>query len=180
MIYQPREDSYLLEKEVKKYSKGKKVLDMGCGEGIQSLAALNSGAREVLAVDTDKEAVAFARKKGINAIQSDLFSNIRIYKKSKKFDLIIFNPPYLPRDKREDAESALATTGGRHGDEIILKFLKQASNFLAKDGIILIVVSSLTPLVRIKKILHKNQMKNKVISSEKMFMETLELWKIWN
>jgi methylase of polypeptide subunit release factors len=46
---------------------------------------------------------------------------------------------------REDKESALATTGGKQGDELILKFLKQAQKHLTKKGIILLVLSSLTP-----------------------------------
>ena len=67
MIYHPAEDSYLLEKKVKKYAKGKNVLDIGSGSGIQAIAALESGASGVLAVDLDREAVKELGKKGINA-----------------------------------------------------------------------------------------------------------------
>jgi len=50
MIYEPKEDSYLLEGVVKNYSKGKKVLDMGCGSGILGDSALREGATSVLFV----------------------------------------------------------------------------------------------------------------------------------
>ena len=40
MIYQPSEDSYLLEKEVKKYSPKKSVLDIGSGSGIQAQSSI--------------------------------------------------------------------------------------------------------------------------------------------
>src|SRR3989344_6760674 len=139
MIYEPKEDSYLLEKEVQKYANGKKVLDMGSGSGIQAMAALEAGALSVLAVDVNWEVVGELKKKWIDAVLSDLFLGIG----EKKFDLIVFNPPYLPFDSREDKESALATTGGRRGDEIIIKFLKDAGKHLVDGGVVLLVVSSL-------------------------------------
>ena len=66
MIYEPAEDSFLLQKYVKKYAKGK-VLDMGTGSGIQAEAA-----KDVLAVDVNPECVEYVKKKGIRAIVSNL------------------------------------------------------------------------------------------------------------
>lgn len=173
MIYQPREDSFLLEKEVRKLSKGKSFLDMGAGSGIQSNAANSAGAKSVLAADINKEAVAALKRQGIPSVKSNLFSNIKC-----KFDVIAFNPPYLPEDEQEDKESRLATTGGKKGDEIIVKFLQQAKAHLNKHGIILLLLSSLTPRKKILILLKKQFQFHKVISSEKLFFETLEVWKI--
>ena len=173
MIYTPREDSFLLEKEVKKYAKGKSFLDMGAGSGIQAKAAKSAGAKSILCSDVNEEALKELKSRGFKTIKSNLFKNIK-----EKFDLIAFNPPYLPEDKREDKESALTTTGGKKGDEIIIKFLKDAKKHLAKDGTILLLVSSLTPKERILKILEKNSLKYKAISSQKFFFETLEVWEI--
>jgi len=59
MIYQPREDSYLLEKYVKKFAFGK-VLDVGTGSGIQAVSALrNNKTKDVLGVDVNKYAVKY-------------------------------------------------------------------------------------------------------------------------
>lgn len=173
MIYSPKEDSFLLEKQVKKYAKGRRVLDVGSGSGIQAEAALNAEAKSVLATDIDNDSIALLRKKGINCIKSDLFEKVK-----GKFDLIIFNPPYLPYDKREDVKSACATSGGKRGDEIIVKFLKSAPLFLEKKGIILLVVSSLTPLDKIEKIFQARKLKEEVVAEEKFFMEKIEVWKI--
>ncbi len=173
MIYEPKEDSYLLKKEVKRFSKGKKVLDLGSGSGIQALAALKSGAKDVLAADINKEAIIILKNKGLNALESDLFSKIK-----GKFDLIVFNPPYLPQDKREDSESKIITTGGKKGDEIILRFLKQVKKHLEKQGIILMVLSSLTPKKRILTLLDELSLKKESISKLNLFMEFLEVWKI--
>ncbi|MDP1695568.1 MAG: DUF2431 domain-containing protein [archaeon] len=173
MIYTPDEDSYLLEKYVKKYSKNKSFLDMGSGSGIQAKAAISAGASSVLASDINKEAVENLKSQGINAIHSNLFKNIK-----SKFDIIAFNPPYLPEDKQEDKESALVTTGGKKGDEIILKFLKQAKAHLNKNGTILLILSSLTPKNKIIPLLNKLSMSYKILENKKIFFESLEIWEI--
>lgn len=175
MIYSPSDDSCLLEEQIKKYSKEKKFLDMGSGSGIQASAAKLAGASSILAVDINEEAIRILKNKCIPAIKSDLFSNIS---KESKFDIIAFNPPYLPEDKREDKESALATTGGKDGDEIIMRFLKQAKSHLNRNGFILLVLSSLTPRHRIMQLLSELKMEKEVLSEKKIFMESLEVWKI--
>ena len=54
MIYEPAEDSYLLQKLVRQYAIGR-VLDMGTGSGIQALTAIESpNSREVIAVDINE------------------------------------------------------------------------------------------------------------------------------
>ena len=166
MIYEPSEDSYLLAKYVDKFSKGK-VLDLGTGSGIQAETALKH-TKEVLAADISKEAVKFVKKKGIKARISDLFSNI-----NEKFDLIIFNPPYLPKEELEDKESKKITTGGKKGYEILERFFSKVNNYLNKNGKMLIVFSSLTNKKKIDKIIRKNNFKFKLLEKEKMFFEEL-------
>jgi len=173
MIYPPSEDSYLLAEQVKKYAKNKSVIDIGSGSGIQAETAIESGAKSVLATDINSEAISYLKSKKIHTIKSNLFNKIK-----SKFDLIVFNPPYLPRDKREDKEISIATTGGKKGDEIIINFLKQAKSHLNKNGIILLVLSSLTPKNRITALLKKQKMKYEVLASQNFFFETLEVWKI--
>ncbi len=173
MIYEPAEDSFLLQKQVKKYSKGKSVLEIGTGSGIQIQTAIKYGAKKVLATDINEEVLKNLKSKKTNFRKSDLFSNI-----SEKFDLIIFNPPYLPEDKMEDLESQLATTGGKWGDEIILKFLKQSPKHLNNNGKILLLISSLTPQSRIDKLLIKLKLSKKRLSEKKLFMEKLEVWEL--
>ena len=172
-VYEPREDSFLLEREVKKLARGKKVLDVGSGSGIQALAARGADAKEVVASDIEPESLKELRRKKLKVVKSDLFSSLK-----GKFDLIIFNPPYLPRDEREDSNSSRATTGGAKGDEIILKFLRGARKHLEKDGAILIVVSSLTPSDRINELLRVLKMQREIIARQKIFMEELQVWEI--
>ncbi|MBI2106380.1 methyltransferase [Candidatus Woesearchaeota archaeon] len=172
-MYEPDEDSFLLVKQVKKLAKDKKVLDMGTGFGILAETALESGAKDVLAVDIDEEVIEFVKSKGIKVKTSDLFSNI-----DEKFDLIIFNPPYLPEDELEDFEIRNVTTGGKEGYEIIERFLIDAKKYLNKNGEILIVFSSLTNKEKVDSILNENKYKFKCLETKKMFFEELYVYLI--
>jgi release factor glutamine methyltransferase len=144
MIYEPSDDSFLLNEALIKFLKNKNknisILDMGSGSGIQIYTCKNLNFNNVLAVDINKIAVDNLLKNNIKAIKSDLFNNV----KKSKFDLIIFNPPYLPEDYREPEDSKLQTTGGKKGYEIINKFLEQALNFLKQNSSILLLFSSLS------------------------------------
>lgn len=161
MIYEPREDSFLLQKYVERYANGK-VLDMGTGSGIQALTALKK-TKYVVAVDIDKEAVEHVRNFGVKAVQSDLFKHIK-----GKFDLIIFNPPYLPNHKGIKDKTC---DGGKKGNEIIKRFLHQAKTYMKKQGKILLVCSSLTPGIPF--LFKKYNYRYKLLEEQSFFFEKL-------
>jgi release factor glutamine methyltransferase len=170
-IYQPSEDSYLfaelLKKELPKFikkNKNIKFLDMGTGSGILAKTASKYlPPKNILAIDINPEAIKALQKESFQTAQSNLFKDT-----NKKFDLITFNAPYLPLDSREPKSSRLATTGGKNGDEVSLKFLKQAKRHLNKNGKIFLLISSLTPLDKIKKL-----WSYKIVARKKIFMEEL-------
>ena len=163
-VYEPAEDSYLIGEIVGRYCRGKKVLDIGTGSGYLSEIALKNNAKEVTATDINPNAVKLAKSKNISAAQSDLFENIH-----GKFDLIIFNPPYLPEDKYDKGRD---TSAGKYGSEIINEFLKQAKNHLTENGKILLLTSSFT-----KEIKWGNYQK-KLIERKKLFFEELYVWEL--
>ncbi|MCD4666667.1 methyltransferase [archaeon] len=165
-MYEPLEDSHLLEKYVAKYSKGK-VLDVGTGSGIQAITAMQNS-EDVTAVDINEECVEFVKKKGVKSKKSNLFSKVK-----GKFDTIIFNPPYLPLDVLEDEESRLNTTGGKFGYEIIGRFFSEVGKYLKKDGVVLIVFSSLTNKKKVDKLITKNKFKFELLEILKVPDEEL-------
>ena len=176
-IYQPAEDSYLLSETIKKYlkkieNKHIKILDMGSGSGIQAQTCRKLGFSNILTADINKEAIKNLKKQGFNSIHSDLFSNIN---KKEKFDLIVFNPPYLPEHKYDKEKD---TTGGKKGFETILNFLKQAKNYLNKNGNILLLFSSFSqPKIIIEKA-ESLGYKTKELSGKKLFFEELFVYEI--
>ncbi|MCK5449576.1 methyltransferase [Candidatus Pacearchaeota archaeon] len=170
-IYQPAEDSYFFSDFLKKYLSKKKInsyLDMGTGSSILSyIVSKFLDKKNILTADINLTAVKLAKKKGFNAIKTNLFEKI-----TGNFDLITFNAPYLPEDFREPKSSQLATTGGKRGDEISLKFLRQAKKHLNKNGKVFLLISSLTPMDKI------NKFHPKIVARKKLYLENLLILEI--
>ena len=157
-VYRDAEDSWLLQSIVRKFAKGAVVLDIGTGTGIQAITAALAGAKKVLATDINQDAIELAKVNAkingvkIDVIKSDLFNNVK-----GKFDLIIFNPPYLPPEGIKDQR----WSGGK---KLILKFLQEAKNYLTKSGKVVFVFSSQTGL-NIKEV--------KILARKKLFFEEI-------
>jgi len=175
-IYSPEEDSFLLqkilEKKLQNLLKEKpnlKFLEIGPGSGIQLKTVLKLKVKKenIFSCDINPDAIKHCKKLKFNCINSNLFQKIK-----NKYDVIIFNPPYLPENELEPKDSKLATTGGKHGSKVINQFLKQAKNHLTKNGTILLLTSSLT-----KKINWQN-FKKKKIATKKIFFEELHIWEL--
>ena len=78
-IYEPREDTFLILKQIKYHATGD-VLDMGTGSGVLAIAAAKA-ADYVIGVDVNEDALEYARAKAeefelenVEFINSDLFS----------------------------------------------------------------------------------------------------------
>jgi release factor glutamine methyltransferase len=118
---------------------GKDALDMGTGSGVLGLICAQSGGH-VTVTDVDNLAlenvqiVASELNLNIRALNSDIFSNI-----TDSFDVVLFNPPYLPSDKITDR----TVDGGLGGRLFLDQFLNDLSPHLKTDGFAMLLVSSL-------------------------------------
>lgn len=138
MIYEPGEDSILLLEEIKKRElEGLRCLDIGTGSGILANKMHEEGGN-VTATDINPEASENLNE-GIEFIQSDLFEGIE-----EEYDLIVFNPPYLPGENEEDLDGSEIWNGGVKGIEVTAEMLSQVENYLADGGEALVVASSLS------------------------------------
>jgi len=99
---------------------------------------------------------------------------------NKKFDLIIFNPPYLPTTQKERLPKPenFAYDGGLDGRKIIDNFLDEFEKYLSKKGVVLLLQSSLNNLEKTKYKLHKNNFLVEVVNEKNFFFETLYVLKI--
>ncbi|MBM3309145.1 MAG: methyltransferase [Candidatus Altiarchaeales archaeon] len=172
-VYQPAEDSHLLADNLD-VQKGESVLDVGVGSGIIALTAAEK-ALKVVGVDVNPNAVKLACKNArINKIhnvefrQSNLFENV-----NGKFDLITFNPPYLPVCEKGVLRDSWS--GGVNGLEVVWRFLKDVKKHLKPGGRILLVVSSLNGLNNIEGMLAKKGLSFAVKAECKIPFETLYL-----
>ncbi len=143
-VYSPSDDTFLMLDALAKIPiERKKVLDVGTGSGILSLFCAARGAH-VTATDVDELCLQTVQKAArtlglsIRAILSDLFSNVR-----EQFNVIIFNPPYLPSSTVEDR----TVDGGPDGTALSKRFLRSLADHLERDGTALLLVSSLNDSV---------------------------------
>jgi release factor glutamine methyltransferase len=169
-VYQPAEDSYLLKDYLEKVDlDGKKVLEIGTGTGIVAIAAAKRGA-EVTAVDISPEAVETAKENAEDAevkikfIKSNLFENV-----DGEFDLVLFNPPYLPGDRVSERD---ALVGGQKGTEVIERFAEQVGDFLAAGGEAVFVGSSRSEISEFK-----DRFDVEAVDSENLWFESLYLFR---
>ena len=176
MPYIPSEDSYLMSRILKEQIPGMlkrnpnlKFLEIGAGSGIHLETAKSLGIRNIFSSDIDKRAVSHCNLLGFNCIHSDLFENIK-----SKFDIIIFNPPYLPEDALEPRESRRQTTAGKKGNEIIIRFLQEAKSHLNENGKIFLITSSLSEDANFSSFGYNA----KEIGCEKLFFERLCVWEL--
>ena len=150
----PRMDTEILVESVLAYTKNHKsiqrVLDMCTGSGViaVSIQKMNPSLK-ITASDIDENALDVARKNAtihkidgkIKFINSDLFDEFNTGFGSKKFDLIVSNPPYIksrdiPTLQKEiyDYEPMKALDGGDDGLVFYKRMVEEAPNFLKKGG----------------------------------------------
>lgn len=117
-----------------------RVLDMGCGSGTAALV-LSRRAREAIGVDVNPRAVTLARvNAALNGIanatfrEGDLFAPVA----GEQFDLIVSQPPFIPRPAGVDAAAFLY--GGARGDELSLELMTRIGPHMAPGGRAVLVV----------------------------------------
>ena len=124
---------------------GRTVLDLCTGTGILGLTAARLGARAT-AVDLSRRAVICARLNArlnglaLEVLRGDLFAPVR----SRRFDLIVSNPPYIPAPPGGAPRGqARAWDAGPLGREFLDRICDVAGEHLNPGGRVLLVHSSL-------------------------------------
>ena len=146
-VYIPAEDSYLLADNLQ-INEGQSVLEIGTGSGIVAMYASRL-TDSVTVTDINFDACRLAeenfRANGIDGIEI-LFGNLFEPVKNRKFDVILFNTPYLPTEDDEVLDDTInyAFDGGLNGRKVIDLFLNEVGNHLNDGGIVQLIQSSLS------------------------------------
>lgn len=178
-VYLPAEDTFLLLRAALSEACSEDlVLEIGCGSGLVSVE-LASKVRRITATDINPHAVcatiARAGATEIDVVRTDLFSGIK-----GKFDLILFNAPYLPTEAEERTGRWIdyALDGGKSGRETINRFLRDLREHLNFRGRALLLISSLTGLHKVQETASSFGLTSEVMASERCFFEQLHVLKI--
>lgn len=168
-VYQPEADTYLLlEASRAEVQPGDRVLEIGTGSGTIAAALMHTC--DIVATDLNPHAVFCARTQGVDVVHGDLMSGIR-----GAFDLVIFNPPYLPTQPEERLDDWLeyALDGGPTGRLVIERFARDVRRVLAPGGRILLLVSSLTGLAEVRELFARYGLEMTIAAQQKVEDEEL-------
>ena len=146
-VYVPAEDSYLLADNLE-IKEGQSVLEIGTGSGIVAMYA--SRLTDTITVtDINSDACLLAERnfkdnniKNVEILFGNLFEPVE----NRKFDVILFNTPYLPTEDDEVIDDTInyAFDGGLNGRKVIDIFLDEVGNHLNDGGIVQMLQSSLS------------------------------------
>ncbi|KYK33883.1 MAG: hypothetical protein AYK22_05955 [Thermoplasmatales archaeon SG8-52-3] len=181
-VYDPAEDSFLLINAIS-IKKSDAVLEIGAGCGLIALECARIGSN-VVCTDINPYSVELTKrnymrnknliKGNFEVRKGDLFKPIR---KNEVFDVIIFNPPYLPTNKNEMVGGLgwfdIATNGGVNGIKITSRFIKQLSKHLNKNGRAYFIFSSQSNHKTLETIIKNNNFNYKVIMKSRFEEETI-------
>ena len=174
----PRPETELLvDKLVTSFKKKRiSILDIGTGTGCIILSLLSELKNSTgIAVDISSKAIKTAKK---NASKFKLSDRIKFLNKpfenfySKKFDLIVSNPPYIKRldiknlsDDIKNFEPRMALDGGNDGLDLIKKVIYKSKEILKINGTLALEIGD-EQIKKVSKILIDNKFRIKCVIKE--------------
>lgn len=176
-VYQPAEDTHLLaDAAVAEISLRARVLDVGTGSGYVAATVADETGAAVVGTDLNPFAVRQAADRGIPVVRGDLVSAFR----ADTFDVVVFNPPYLPRDEdaARDDWMEVALSGGETGREVVEAFFDAVDRVLAPDGFVLVLVSTLTGVDEVVEYAGERGFSAAAVREESFPFETLTVLKL--
>lgn len=175
-VYEPAEDTFLFADNLQ-VERMSRVLEIGTGTGIIAVLAARK-ARMVIATDINPHALECAVKTiiankayNVELREGHLFQPVE----NEKFDLILFNTPYLPSSEDESVDDELdaAWSGGIDGREVIDGFIDGFKNHLNPGGRIQMVQSSLSDVDKTLEKFEELGFVASVTAQEKCFFEEM-------
>jgi release factor glutamine methyltransferase len=163
--YLASEDSALLRSAVGGLS-GQACLEIGAGNG-GNMAAMGRGFE--LVVGTDLVRPRMSGWGDGDFVVADLATCFR----GSTFDLVLFNPPYLPSEEVRD----LAVDGGK-GAQVPLAFLSEALRVVKGSGTVVMLLSSETPLDGIRAACAAEGFGLTKVAEKHLFYERLSVYRI--
>lgn len=175
-IYEAAEDSRLLATASTERITDERVLEVGVGSGYVISRIATETDADVVGSDINPEACRKTRASGIEVVRGNLLEPFV----ADSFDVVVFNPPYLPTPPEQEWDDPLeyALSGGEDGRRVIRPFLVDLGRVLRSDGRAFVLVSSLTDIDAVMELAENAGLIASEIESESFPYERLVVLKI--
>ena len=166
-VFVPTQGSYLIWKHLFNGGVGneKKCLDVGCGAGILSVQLALNGAKEVTAIDIQKEAVANTLT---NAFRNDVADRVKgevvdlyAFSPEEKYDLIVASLYQMPTDPKGKLSGHRAID--YWGRNLMDHFIDALPGFLNDDGVVYLMQVSILGQYRTAALLEQRGFKSRIV-----------------
>ena len=166
-VFAPRSDAGVLLDAALPRLRGN-VLDLCSGSGVLALAAAPHAA-SVLAVDMSRMAAgairvnALLNRRRVEVRRGDLFAAVG----SRRFDVILTNPPYVPTPPGAEARlGSPAWEGGPRGRDLLDRICTDVHAHLRPGGEVLIVHSALADFERTLDLLRQSGLTAAIVAEQ--------------
>jgi release factor glutamine methyltransferase len=182
-VYDPAEDTFLLLETVH-IDSNDTILELGTGCGIIALDCACKGSHTIC-TDINPFAVQLTRRNiernllllrgSMEIRQGNLFS---ILHEKELFNVIIFNPPYLPTKKQEKVGGwfDIATDGGQDGLRVTKRFIQGLKKHLLNNGRAYFIFSSLSNRLTLEHYLKNEKLSFCIVARRKFDSEQLDVY----
>ena len=146
------ETEMIVEAAIEILKPGARFCEIGIGSGCIAVSILHERqTASAVGLDISEEALKVAKKnakthrvfKRLELKISDVFDNLS----DEKFDLIVSNPPYIPKEEMRNLQPEVvnfephaALTDGGNGFSIVEKIIRAAPKFLNEGGVLLMEI----------------------------------------
>lgn len=185
-VYEPAEDTFVILESITLPRKAS-VLEIGTGCGLIALVCAQRGA-SVVCTDINPHAVRLTKqnytknrskiKGSVEVREGPLFSPVGV---NEMFDIIVFNPPYLPTIKEERVGGwfDVATDGGTDGLSVTRRFIKGLSPYLKTSGSAYILFSSLSSKKRLETHISNSKLYYEIVQTRWFNDEQLAVYRLY-
>jgi release factor glutamine methyltransferase len=163
--YLASDDSALLRSTLEGYS-GSRCLEIGAGNG-GNLIDLSRSFDLTVGSDLTRPGMGDWSLAGADYVLTDRAGCFR----DGTFDLVVFNPPYLPSNGVDDP----ATDGGERGD-VPLGFLREALRVVKSSGKTLMLLSEENPVDEFKAECNRRGFGLRRVATRRLFYEALTVY----
>lgn len=167
-VYLPSQDTATLARALRSY-RGGLCLEIGFGSGAV-LQSLVGRFETVVGTDLLSVAQAVTSKGDAEVVLADRGTCFR----AGTFDLVTFNPPYLPSEGIED----LAVDGGTGGLQVPVAFLEEALRVVKKEGVVVLLLSDEADLDEFRRVCEAKGLRVEEKDRTSLFYENLYVFEL--